>query len=365
MKKQHLYLLINLFINLNSYGIYHLNGSNPDSINDGPYIFYVDDKLKVTWIENGILREGQINPENFAKIKKNFNLSFNYRDLADAYFLSSNSRQSYKSIDSLSVISDIHGEYNTYITLLKAMGIIDQNLKWSFGKGHLVVLGDIFDRGNMVTEVLWHLFGLEKQAEKAGGMVHVLLGNHEVLILNKDLSYISEKYKKVEAISNSNYSDLYSENSVLGKWLRTKPAIISINNIIFVHGGIAMELVQRNLSIRRINQIFSSNIMGKEKESGEDYKVSDFLNDFNGPLWYRGYFTDANFQESRLDSILSFYHKEHIVVGHTTQKDVQSLFNNKIFGVDAGIMNDQPGMMLICKDGIFYKGSINGIRIKL
>ncbi len=108
-------------------------------------------------------------------------------------------------MDSIGVITDIHGEYNIYIDLLKAAGIIDRNLNWKFGKGHLVVLGDIFDRGSMVNEVLWHLFGLEKQAEKAGGMVHVLLGNHEFLVLRKDLSFINEKYKEDEAISGIRY----------------------------------------------------------------------------------------------------------------------------------------------------------------
>ena len=50
----------------------------------------------------------------------------------------------------------------------------------------------------MVTEVLWHLFGLEKQAAKAGGMVHVLLGNHEIMVLRNNLIEINEKYRKVE-----------------------------------------------------------------------------------------------------------------------------------------------------------------------
>ena len=101
-------------------------------------------------------------PKNFNEISKKFNLSCSYKDLADTYLLKSNFNQSYDNIDSISVISDIHGEYNRYINLLKALGIIDQNLNWKFGKGHLVVLGDTFDRGNMVTEILWHLFGFRK-----------------------------------------------------------------------------------------------------------------------------------------------------------------------------------------------------------
>jgi hypothetical protein len=85
----------------------------------------------------------------------------------------------------------------------------------------------------------------------------------------------------------------------------------------------------------------------------------------NGPVWYRGYFDDKNFPESRLDSILIFYNIKHIVVGHTTFKDINSLFNGKIIGVDAGIGSDQTGEMLIYKNGFFYKGYITGTRIKL
>ena len=238
-------------------------------------------------------------------------------------------------------------------------------LNWNFGKGHLVVLGDIFDRGTMVTEVLWHLFGLEKQAAEAGGMVHILLGNHELLVLDKDISYINEKYKTVEEISNTKYFDLYSENSVLGKWLRSKPVIITINDIIFVHGGISIELVRRNLKVKKINQTFANKIIGKDMASVCADQELFFLSDNYGPLWYRGYFTDRNFSESRLDSILGFFNKDHIVVGHTSYNDIKTLYNDKIFGVDAGIMNNQPGEMLIYKNGSFYKGYITGNRIKL
>jgi hypothetical protein len=416
MKRQTFYLIISLFLSLNSVTFCNSGGQYTDSINDGPYIFKVKHKLKVKWVKNNVLMEDYIIPENFAEIKNKFNLLFDYQDLWDNFLKKSNYSQSYNMVDSISVISDVHGEYSIYIDLLKAMGIIDSNLNWKFGKGHLIVLGDIFDRGDMVTEVLWHLFALEKQAAVAGGMVHVLLGNHEVMVLSKNLFSINEKYKKVEQISDTKYFNLYSKNSVLGSWLRSKPVAISINDIIFVHGGISIEMVKRNLTIMKINQIFSNNIVGKEmmenkanegqvvlvQNYGADWHSgyftdtnfrlnrSDSSPDFNnkkpipvghtsskeneeqiflvkdyGPIWYRGYFTDTNFRESTLDSILNFYNKKHIVVGHTTSEDINSHFNNKIFGVDAGIGNHQPGEMLIYKNGFFYIGYITGNRIKL
>jgi hypothetical protein len=227
------------------------------------------------------------------------------------------------------------------------------------------VLGDIFDRGDMVTEILWHLFNLEKQAAKAGGKVHVILGNHELMVLDEDLRYINEKYKTVESITGRKYSDLYSENSVLGKWLRSTPVMITIDDIIFVHGGISPELIHRDLQIKQINQIFSDSIVGKNIYSQEQNEKLDFLAGDYGPLWYRGYFADSTFSESTLDSILVFYDKAYIVVGHSPHKEIKSLYNNKILGVDAGIGYSQPGEMLIYKDGCFYKGSMTGKRVKL
>ena len=55
----------------------------------------------------------------------------------------------------LAAISDIHGQYNSMKQLLMVHGIIDEQLNWSFGTGHLVITGDVFDRGEQVTEALW------------------------------------------------------------------------------------------------------------------------------------------------------------------------------------------------------------------
>jgi hypothetical protein len=365
MKKQLLYLAISFFFNINSFAVCHSEGrSKPDSINDGPYIFDLYNKFEVKWIENGVLKTEYIKPKDFPDIKKKFNLLFDYKDLKNARLEKPEFKQSYTRVDSIAAISDIHGEYNSYIKLMKSLGIIDDKLNWKFGKGHLVVIGDSFDRGNMVTEVLWHLFGLEKQALKAGGMVHLLLGNHETLMFGKDFRYMNRKYVKVEAITGVDYSKLYSAESVLGKWLRSQPAILSINDIIFVHGGVSIEMVRRKMKIEQINQIFSD--MTLRQEVDHEGEVSDlkFLDGDYGPIWYRGFFSDKSFCESRLDSILTFYDKKHIVVGHTTADEIRSLFDNKIFGIDAGLGNDRPGEMLIYKNGLFYKGLVTGKRIK-
>jgi hypothetical protein len=365
MKKYIIYVIVGLFFTYSSSAITLQTNTIPDTISSGPYIFKENKKLKIRWIDKGNYKTDVITPENFPEIKKTFHLLFDYNALEDTFLSKPNYPQVYNSVDSLSAISDIHGEYNTYIHLLKAMGIIDENLNWIYGKGHLVILGDEFDRGDKVDQILWHLFGLEKQAEKAGGMVHVILGNHEFMVLGNDLTYMNEKYRKVEEITGIKYPELYSVNSVLGFWLRSKPIAITINDIIFVHAGISIDMVDRKLKIEQINRGFSNMLNGKGLQSDNENEQLVFLNANKGPIWYRGYFTEQDFSENMTDRILSFYDKKHIVVGHTHCEGINPIFKNKIFGIDAGISNNEPGEMLIYKNGKFYRGLSTGKRIEL
>jgi hypothetical protein len=364
MLKQVLRLIISLFLTVIAVTDCGAHQNIPDNINDGPYIFNINNKFVAKWIESSVLIVHKVKPDKFDSFKAKFNLLFDYSDLTDTYLLRPQYNQRFTDIDSIAVISDIHGEYDTYISMLKAQRIIDKNLNWIFGKGHLVILGDSFDRGDKVTELLWHIFGLEKQAAKAGGMVHIIMGNHEAMMLSKDIRYINPKYIGVESITETKYYDLFSPESVLGKWLRFCPVIISINDIIFVHGGISIEMVRRNLRIPQINRFFSNMILGTDLPTETDIEEMTFLNDDFGPIWYRGYFTNTDFCELKIDSILNFYDKKHVVVGHTSQDQINSLFNNKVFGIDAGIMNDKAGQMLIYKNGLFYCGLPSGKREK-
>lgn len=332
------------------------------SVNDGPYIFRREKRIIANWIENGYIRQKPLNPESFQEVKAKFGLQFGFRDVSSTFNLRHEFRFAYRGVDSLAIISDIHGEYFKYLALLKGQGIIDSSNRWNFGKGHLVILGDCFDRGDKVTELLWHIFGLEKQAEKAGGMVHYILGNHEVMILGDDLRYLNDKYRRVEEITGMKYQELYSSESLLGKWLRHKPIVISINNLLLVHGGISTEVIRKKLHVEEINHLFYQMQVLREVESDHDLDNLMFLNEDKGPIWYRGYFEDPAFSELSADSVLNYFGKDHIIVGHTISNGFQSMFGNKILGIDAGISNNLPGAMLIIKNGILLQGTPDGIR---
>src|SRR3954454_15567465 len=92
-------------------------------------------------------------------------------------------------VERVVAVGDVHGDYTDFVSVLRAARLIDDKGKWIGGKAHLVQTGDVVDRGADLRKVLDLLMSLEKQAAKAGGQVHALIGNHEAMNLYGDLRY--------------------------------------------------------------------------------------------------------------------------------------------------------------------------------
>lgn len=369
--KHHLYFLLFLFIGFScstfsekdeddlrqGLSTFDAGEYTNKNIIDGPYIFHQDGETIIKWIENDEVIEHSITKSNFKIIKKNFGFK-----LKPEWIAPQNEpidyKQEYTDVDKIIAISDIHGQYKLFVKILRDYNIIDEDNNWSFGKGHLIIVGDIFDRGPQVNEALWLVYKLEKQALEDGGKLHYLLGNHEEMIINKDYRYINEKYIATSQKMNLSYEQLYSKNTLIGKWLRNKPMIIQINDILFVHAGISPELVEMGLSAQQVNKIFNNDILGKTKEETKQDSILSFLRGRKGPIWYRGYFYDRNLNEAKVDEILNHFDKKHIVVGHSSHESIVSLFDNRIFGIDASIKNGKYGEVLIYDKGDFFRGTI-------
>jgi hypothetical protein len=86
---------------------------------------------------------------------------------------------------------DVHGAFDQMFRLLRELQIVDASGNWSAGTTHLVSLGDLLDRGPQSRKVMDLLMKLQPQALAAGGRVHVVLGNHELMNLTGDLRYVS------------------------------------------------------------------------------------------------------------------------------------------------------------------------------
>jgi hypothetical protein len=331
-------------------------------ISTGPYIFLKNDRLKVQWVENGKLKS----QENLIPqvIESEFGFLLDPEVVKSKMQQTPDFYQDYKGVTNLVVISDIHGQYDLMVELLRSHGIIDENLNWSFGKGHLVINGDILGRGDKVTEALWLAYSLENQAIEAGGRLHYLLGNHELMLLDNDLRYLNKKYFRTARLMKVSVKKMHNNESVLGNWLRKRPVMITIDSLLITHAGISPEFVNRELTTYDVNQIFYENILNPSKVRGNRGKDISFLTSPMGPIWYRGYFGEDDIEVSELDAILDYFGSQRIIVGHTSVDMITPLFGGRVLAVDSSIKNGRGGEILMIENGELFRGAINGIKFK-
>lgn len=261
----------------------------------------------------------------------------------------------------LFVVADTHGEYEILAGMLVKQGVIDDALRWKFGRGRLVFLGDVFDRGSHQLEILWLIYALEAQARQAGGAVHLVLGNHEVMALRGDVRYLNAKYRETaQLLGAAEYARLFDAGSVLGQWLRSRPTVLKLNDMLCLHGGISPEVVDRKLSLQDINGAVRAALDGREPAGGAERELAGFLTGESGPLWYRGYFATESGQATStpadIDRIRQHFGISTLLVGHTKVPTITPLYDGRVIAVQVYPRQDSFGNpifeALLIRDGV-------------
>lgn len=258
-------------------------------------------------------------------------------------------------------LSDIHGQYGVMRRLLHANGVIDAQDRWSAGHDHLVIAGDVFDRGPQVTEAFWLLFSLQQQARADGGAVHFLLGNHEAIELYDDLRYLNPKYKDIASLLGRGYPDLYGKDSVLGQWLRTRPAMLKLGGNLFLHGGIAPENVDLVTNMATTNAAYDASLGTPKAQVKADPALNRLYNGKTSPIWYRGYFNGV-LDDAGVAALVRQLGVDRIVVGHTTIGEVASFHDGKVIAIDSGIKRGKAGQLLFIEGDALSRGLMDGRR---
>ena len=269
----------------------------------------------------------------------------------------------------LLAISDLEGNYATLVAFLKANKVVDENGDWAWGDGHLVFNGDIVDRGDQVTEILWYIRMLEHQANAAGGHVHYILGNHETMVMAGDLRYIHPKYAATSKGLGHTYDALFGPNTDFGRWFRTRNTVTQIGPLLFVHAGYSPALEQLKLDPEKINQQIRTSL-GPPKWPAQRDLTTELIWHQQGPMWYRGYFPQYAAQwgglptDEQLQEILARHQAKHIVVGHTVVDDIRWLdTNNRLIGIDVKWTDPSEGEGLLLEDGALYRVTMTGKKI--
>ncbi|MFW5761026.1 MAG: metallophosphoesterase [Cyclobacteriaceae bacterium] len=326
---------------------------------DGPYIFWEseEDYIELNFHYDGsefVLNKAHKNLDEHPEIEIEFNKQKVKIPLRKK-FAPPNSH--YQKAEKIIAFGDIHGEFDKLVQLLIAHQIIDEQFNWTFARGHLVFCGDIFDRGKQVTECLWLIYHLEQQAASFGGCVHYLLGNHEIMSLTGDLRYLQQKYKLITASALLEYKDLFNRESELGRWLRNRNMVVTINDLLFVHAGLAPSIKQ---NIENLNHLIRAYLNGDDQHFY-------FINDPYSPIWYRGYMYawqgTAKVSQNEMENILQHYGIKKIIFAHTEVDRITPLYQQSAIAIDVPFKKHAQALLI--KDNEFYQLDEMGRQQKL
>jgi hypothetical protein len=285
-------------------------------------------------------------------------------------------------------VGDLHGDYQAWLQIARAAGLIDANGHWTGGRTILVQLGDVTDRGPDSLKIIRSLQQLQAEAPRAGGRAVVVLGNHEAMnllgdyryttpgeyaafvdnrsIARRERVYLANRQQLEAAARTTNPNALPSEvrqqwlartplgwvehraawgpSGKLGRWAARNPAVVRIGDTLFVHGGLSAEYSK--IPIEEINRRAAAAMT-----SGVDDPKS-ILNDPLGPLWYRGLVgRDPDAEAARaaaprpspgfsdeLNTVLGNYGAKRLVIGHTPSlTGIAITSGGKLIRIDTGI----------------------------
>ncbi|MDX2437606.1 MAG: metallophosphoesterase [Acidobacteriota bacterium] len=329
-------------------------------------------------------------------------------------------------------IGDVHGAYDQLVAILQRAELIDAETHWIGGEATLVQTGDLFDRGLQVRDVMDLLMTIQTEAAAAGGQVIVLLGNHEGMNLtgfyrdvNPDIyaTFADDKSKKrrksafarfqkywhkavaaagyepqpmtgeikqqwmtAHPLGRVEYTEAIGPDGVYGKWLRTLPIAVVIDDVLFIHGGIGPALA--GVTVDEINQRAAEEMA--VYDSAREYLVNHglmpttlgldamvtaarkqnppepalaalleadswMIRSGDGPLWFRGSAKwDEDEQGEEMVELLAGVGAQFVVGGHTPQRPrrIQTRFDGRVFLIDTGMLSShyedgQPSALVI------------------
>jgi hypothetical protein len=275
-------------------------------------------------------------------------------------------RSRYPGAPRIVAIGDLHGDLNATRVALRLAGALDKDDKWAGGSLVLVQTGDQLDRGDQERAILELFDRLTEEAKKAGGVVHTLNGNHELMNVAGDFRYVTEGgFKDFEGLPGMPLSDprvaelpapsraraaAFLPGAPYAKRLAKRDVIAVVGDTVFVHGGLLPQHV--SYGIDRINSEARAWMNGDAKSQPSILTAED------APVWSRHYggpSVGARECET-LGRALASVPAKRLVVGHTVQKGgISSACDGKVWRIDVGLAafyGGRPEVLEITGDNV-------------
>lgn len=244
-------------------------------------------------------------------------------------------------------IGDLHGDLAATRAALRLGGAIDSLDHWIGQKLQVVQVGDVLDRGDDEIAIRALFRRLSGEAERAGGGIHLLNGNHEFMNVLLDFHSTSDRGLKSFQATGPKESGRGLPSSVkknqraralaflpggpMALELATQPTILSLGGSVFVHGGLLPW--QARWGVDSINHLISDWLKGNAP-------MPNWLRDEEqSPAWTRLYSKEPS--AAACDSArtaLGILHAKRMIVGHSRQMDgIVSYCDDAVWAIDVGM----------------------------
>ena len=252
----------------------------------------------------------------------------------------------YTAKSSVMAIGDLHGDIEAARTALQIAGAIDDGDHW-IGEDLVVVqLGDVLDRGDGEREILDLFDRIAPEAKAAGGRLIPLLGNHEMMNVQGDLSYVTPGgFADFEDVPDLDLASpllsglsakkkpraaAFMQGGPYARRLAKQSTIAIVGDTLFVHGGVLPKHVEYGLD--------AINYDAKAWMLWDDLDIPAVLDEDDSPVWFRGYGEVETTDCSLLEQTLAAAGAKRMVVAHTPQLDGISWdCDDKLYRVDTGM----------------------------
>lgn len=274
----------------------------------------------------------------------------------------------------LVAIGDLHGDLYKSLQALSLAGLVDpSSARWTGRDAVAVQVGDVLDRGDDELRLLYHLHRLKLEASRAGGALHVLHGNHEIMNAHGDFRYVThaglDEFKRwafwyrsgvamkrlcagldsprdpFKGIPKSfpgikeefwegiraRIAALRPSGPIAVRFLAGNQTVLVIGESVFVHGGLLQKHVDHGLE--KINEEVREWIMGLSGGRSPPY-----LRGREAVVWLRK-FSESNCDCSHLEEVLAMIPgARRMVMGHTIQEQgINEACGARAIRIDVGL----------------------------
>lgn len=191
--------------------------------------------------------------------------------------------------------------------------------------------------------------------------MHYILGNHEIKNLQGNYQSAAKKYLNVAAILGKQQYELFNDQAYLGRWLASKNTAELINGHLFVHGGIHPKVADMKFTLQELNQVVRANYRKPYFPKPAPSAKQVLISTQEGPSWYRGYF-EGDLSQNEVEAGLAAFNAKAVVVGHTPQWKIKTLFQRKVFAINVKHPRDYRGSIpprsseaLLIQDQNYYR----------